>query len=84
MDKIHASIDETYKRMYPNADKVNIDQIQTYMEYGGAPHLDGSYTVFGELVSGFDVLDKIATTTTKPGDRPVNDIRMKMRLVPQP
>ena len=84
MDKIHASIDETYKRMYPNADKVNLDQMQTYMEYGGAPHLDGSYTVFGELVSGFDVLDKIATTNTKPGDRPVNDIRMKMRLVPQP
>jgi cyclophilin family peptidyl-prolyl cis-trans isomerase len=81
MDKIHAGIDEAYKRAYPNADKVNIDQMQTYMEMGGAPHLDGSYTVFGEIVSGFDVLDKIAETSTKPGDRPISDIRMKMRLV---
>jgi cyclophilin family peptidyl-prolyl cis-trans isomerase len=81
MDKIHAGIDEAYKRAYPNADQVNIDQMQTYMEMGGAPHLDGSYTVFGEIVSGFDVLDKIAETSTKPGDRPISDIRMKMRLV---
>jgi cyclophilin family peptidyl-prolyl cis-trans isomerase len=51
------------------------------MEMGGAPHLDGSYTVFGEIVSGFDVLDKIAETSTKTGDRPISDIRMKMRLV---
>jgi peptidyl-prolyl cis-trans isomerase B (cyclophilin B) len=84
MDKIHANIDETYKRLYPNADKVNLDQMQTYMEYGGAPHLDGAYTVFGEMVSGFDVLDKIASTATKPGDRPIADIRMKIRLVKQP
>jgi len=84
MDKIHASIDETYKRMYPNADKVNVDQMQTYMEFGGAPHLDGAYTVFGEMISGFDVLDKIAAAPTKPGDRPISDIRMKVRLIKQP
>lgn len=81
MDKIHASIDLEYKRRYPNADKLNIDQIQTYMEFGGAPHLDGSYTVFGELISGWEVLDAIANTQTKPGDRPVSDVRMKIKLI---
>lgn len=50
------------------------EQMDTYSTLGGTPHLDGGYTVFGELVSGFDVLDKIATAKTAPGDRPVTDI----------
>jgi peptidyl-prolyl cis-trans isomerase B (cyclophilin B) len=70
-----------YKEMYPDATVINENQVQTYIEYGGAPHLDGSYTVFGELVSGWDVLDKIAMVQTKPGDRPAVDVRMKMRLL---
>ncbi|MDZ4667432.1 MAG: peptidylprolyl isomerase [bacterium] len=81
MDKVHVVVDQTYKTMYPDAEKPNQNQVQTYLEFGGAPHLDGSYTVFGELVSGFDVLDAIANTQTKPGDRPVTDLRMKMRLL---
>lgn len=47
---------------------------KTYAEIGGTPHLDGDYTVFGEVVEGLDVLDKIAATPTAPGDRPVKDI----------
>jgi cyclophilin family peptidyl-prolyl cis-trans isomerase len=81
MESVHVAVDKMYKEKYPDAAVINDNQIQTYMEFGGAPHLDGSYTVFGELVSGWDVLDKIAMVQTKPGDRPVLDVRMKMRLL---
>jgi len=57
----------------------------TYKIQGGAPHLDQQYTIFGELVSGYDILDKIAGTKTsgrKGGDRPLVDIRIKeMKMV---
>jgi peptidyl-prolyl cis-trans isomerase B (cyclophilin B) len=81
MDKVQVAVEKLYKEKYPEATVVNENHLQTYIEYGGAPHLDGSYTVFGELVSGWDVLDKIATVQTKPGDRPMADVRMKMRLL---
>ncbi len=81
MDKVQKVADQAYKTKYPNAENVNNDQIQTYVEFGGAPHLDGAYTVFGELISGWEVLDKIAAAKTRPGDRPIQDIRMKMRLL---
>jgi peptidyl-prolyl cis-trans isomerase B (cyclophilin B) len=51
-----------------------------YKTEGGAPHLDQNYTIFGELVIGYDVLDKIANTKTsgrKGGDKPLNDIRIR-------
>jgi peptidyl-prolyl cis-trans isomerase B (cyclophilin B) len=57
---------------------LNAEQQKLYTTIGGTPHLDGNYTVFGELVIGFDVLDKIATTKTRPGDRPEADVRMRM------
>ncbi len=53
---------------------------QMYKEIGGSPFLDGNYTVFGEIVEGMDVVDKIAAQNTGPNDRPVQDIRMKVRL----
>ena len=55
-----------------------------YKTVGGAPHLDQNYTVFGEVVRGLDVVDKIAATPTSktPPDRPVTDVRIiKARLV---
>jgi len=42
----------------------------------GTPHLDGQYTVFGEVIEGFDVIDKIANVKTAPGDRPVEDVKI--------
>ncbi|MFX8554467.1 peptidylprolyl isomerase [Acinetobacter baumannii] len=48
---------------------------------GGTPFLDQNYTVFGEVISGLDVLDKIASVQTMPGDRPVKDVVMKVRLI---
>jgi peptidyl-prolyl cis-trans isomerase B (cyclophilin B) len=58
---------------------------KTYKTAGGAPHLDQNYTIFGELIIGYDVLDKIANTKTsgrKGGDKPLTDIRIReMKMV---
>jgi cyclophilin family peptidyl-prolyl cis-trans isomerase len=61
--------------------KFDKQQIDTYTTVGGTPHLDGTYTVFGEVIEGLDVIDKIATVKTDKRDRPLEDIRMKMKLV---
>ena len=61
--------------------KYTKEQRETYAKIGGTPFLDGGYTVFGEVVEGLDIIDKIAKTKTAPGDRPVNDIRMKMTVL---
>lgn len=49
---------------------------QSYRTVGGAPHLDGSYTVFGRVVEGMDIVDRIQTVETDRNDRPLNDIRI--------
>jgi cyclophilin family peptidyl-prolyl cis-trans isomerase len=53
---------------------------QMYRETGGSPFLDGNYTVFGEVVEGLEVIDQIAAQQTGAGNRPVQDIRMKIRI----
>lgn len=57
------------------------EQRDAYTTIGGAPHLDNNYTVFGELIDGFDTLEKIQTTSVNGQDRPVLDIRMKMKIM---
>ncbi len=59
----------------------NKTQKEIYERIGGTPQLDQSYTVFGEVISGLDVIDKIASVQTRPGDRPVQNITMKIRLL---
>jgi cyclophilin family peptidyl-prolyl cis-trans isomerase len=51
-------------------------QREIYKTEGGAPHLDGNYTVFGEVVEGMDIVDKIASVPTDKNDRPLEDIRI--------
>jgi len=51
-----------------------------YKTIGGTAFLDGEYTVFGEVIEGLDVIDKIAAVKTKPGDRPEVDLKMKITI----
>ena len=53
-------------------------QREKYKKVGGTPMLDGDYTVFGEVVKGMDVIDKIAATERDNRDRPLKDIKMKI------
>lgn len=55
-------------------------QRETYKTLGGTPHLDGNYTVFGQIISGLAVLDSIAHQPKDPADRPLKDIRMSMSV----
>jgi len=52
------------------------EQRRVYATEGGSPHLDGDYTVFGQLVEGMDVLDRIAAVPTDRANRPIRDVRI--------
>lgn len=57
------------------------EQMEVYANVGGTPFLDGDYTVFGEVVEGLEVIDKIASVQCGAQDRPVNDVTMKMTII---
>lgn len=59
-----------------NGWKYTAEQREMYRTVGGTPHLDNNYTVYGELVSGMDVLEAISTVKTATGDRPLEDVRI--------
>jgi len=56
-------------------------QRHDYRTIGGTPHLDGEYTVFGEVVQGMDIVDKIQSVATNQNDKPIEDIKMRITLV---
>jgi peptidyl-prolyl cis-trans isomerase B (cyclophilin B) len=57
------------------------EQRDAYMNVGGTPFLDRDYTVFGHIIKGLDVIDRIAAVETDPRDRPVKDVKMKVRVI---
>lgn len=69
---------------YWNFDKYSIPDThrQVYKTIGGTPHLDQNYTVFGEVISGLEVVDAIAAVETNAQDRPLSDVRIiSMRIL---
>lgn len=88
--KDQAATQRVYLQLSPKIEKIleergkfsySKEQIQAYTTIGGTPHLDGSYTVFGEVVEGLDVIDKIANAQADGNARPLIDIKMKITLV---
>nr|WP_068701723.1 peptidylprolyl isomerase [Paludibacter jiangxiensis] len=73
-DSIYA---ETVKKVDENPMYKLTDELrQAYKTLGGTPHLDGSYTVFGEVVSGLEVVEEISKVKTGRADRPVEDVKI--------
>ena len=64
-----------------NGMKYTPQQLEIYKTLGGTPHLDGAYTVFGEITEGLDVIDKIASVKTLQGDKPAKDLKMTIRII---
>lgn len=64
-----------------NLDKrLSQQQIEKYTTVGGTPHLDNAYTVFGTIVEGLDILDKIAAEPTNRSDRPNDPVYMRVKV----
>jgi cyclophilin family peptidyl-prolyl cis-trans isomerase len=54
---------------------------KAYTTIGGSPHLDGAYTVYGEVTEGLDTIDKIAVVERNRADRPLKDVRMFVKII---
>ncbi len=86
-DKDRAGLQNLQETLAAEAEKrvgdvgLNDEQIKIYSTLGGTPHLDGQYTVFGEVEEGLDVVEMIQDSPTGRADRPVDDIEMRMTII---
>ncbi|HVB03475.1 MAG TPA: peptidylprolyl isomerase [Chitinophagaceae bacterium] len=71
-------LDQLEKSMHR---KIPAAQRMVYKTLGGTPWLDQNYTVFGQVIRGMNVIDRIAAVATDKSDRPIKDIPMKIRLI---
>ncbi|NOU61584.1 peptidylprolyl isomerase [Marinifilum caeruleilacunae] len=79
-NKIKESIDFDYSAAREKLE-FTPEQRKAYTTVGGVPHLDANYTVFGEVISGLEVLDKIVNLKTDGNDRPYTDVKMKVKIL---
>jgi peptidyl-prolyl cis-trans isomerase B (cyclophilin B) len=69
-------VQERLDKMTNGSVKMTPEMIKTYKTMGGTPHLDGQYTVFGEVTEGLDVVERIQKAETDNNDRPIEDCRI--------
>jgi len=74
-EKYMDKLEERYKF------KISKKNRSIYKKYGGVPHLDGDFTVFGEVYSGMSVVDKIAMQSTDGYDRPIDDLFITVEVI---
>lgn len=78
IDKIQVEVDSIFETKQI---KFTQAQIDAYTTVGGIPHLDGNYTVFGEVIEGIEFIDSIAIVKKDDFDRPLKDVAMKIKIV---
>ena len=84
-DKRLAKVQERLDSATNGQVKLTPEMIETYKTVGGTPHLDGQYTVFGEVIQGLDIVERIQQVETDKNDRPVNDIRiLSVKIISDP
>jgi peptidylprolyl isomerase len=81
MKKMEKVADSLYKLKTPY--KIPENERAIYKTIGGTPHLDGSYTIFGEVIEGIEVAEKISVEATDKNDRPLENIVMKVFVLTQ-
>ncbi len=78
--ELNRMIDQKKRKISSESEIYTPEQIATYTTLGGTPHLDGDYTVFGEVIEGLDIIDSIAKQAVDRRSRPVEDIIMTIKI----
>lgn len=79
-DEVKAKIETEYS-LHPGTLELSVEQRKAYTSIGGYPELDGKYTIFGECISGLQVIDKIAALKADKNNRPFTDVKITVTIL---